>query len=176
MADRLNKGETLKQGKSLRSKNKAFRLKVQDDGDLVHSLDVVFNDEHRKKTLWHTKTNEIVRLILQLDGNLVGYDKNQKALFASNTDNGDRLIAQNDGNLVLYTKDNKKVWATDSVFQQTCVGVEVKCKGGSWTPMGFFCGLSRSEAERVAKKEWTHDCDTNDVQMRIKGSEVRDIE
>lgn len=55
---------------------------------------------------------------LQLDGNLVSYDKNNQILWNSGTSGTGtspyKLIMQSDGNLVLYDKTNKVLWNSGS--------------------------------------------------------------
>ena len=54
------------------------------------------------------------RLVLQSDGNLVLYDKNNRALWHTRTASTEpgRLVLQSDGNLVLYDKNNRALWHT----------------------------------------------------------------
>ena len=59
--------------------------------------------------------NGLYRLSMQLDGNLVLYDRRSgQALWASNTANVaiQTCIMQTDGNLVLYRYDGKAAWAS----------------------------------------------------------------
>lgn len=61
--------------------------------------------------------NDMYRLILQGDGNLVLYDRSRgKPLWASNTvrSGANRLVLQGDGNLVLY-RGGKPFWASNTV-------------------------------------------------------------
>ncbi|MBP2173106.1 hypothetical protein J3E05_001438, partial [Methanococcus voltae] len=57
------------------------------------------------------------KLVMQSDGNLVIYKKDNKPIWASNTDGkgGNKLVMQSDGNLVIYKKDNKPIWASNTV-------------------------------------------------------------
>lgn len=58
--------------------------------------------------------NSEYTFIVQDDGNVVLYDRNNKPLWASNTQNVavKELIMQDDGNLVLYRHDNVAAWAS----------------------------------------------------------------
>ncbi|MBP9667442.1 hypothetical protein KBD87_01370 [Candidatus Saccharibacteria bacterium] len=61
-------------------------------------------------------SNELYRLVLQSDGNLVLYTAANKAIWNSRTygKGATRLVLQSDGNLVLYTAQYKAVWSTNT--------------------------------------------------------------
>ena len=106
MGDRLQDGEKLEVGQSLTSANGAYRLILQDDGNLVlYSGDTA---------VWSTETNgqNVVRAEVQTDGNFVLYTPD-KPVWASQTKGAKdvRLILQDDRNLVLYGFDGV-AWAS----------------------------------------------------------------
>lgn len=57
-----------------------------------------------------------VKLVMQLDGNLVIYNAANTPVWASNTygNNGARLVMQQDGNLVIYRTNNTAAWASNT--------------------------------------------------------------
>jgi hypothetical protein len=57
-----------------------------------------------------------VRLVMQLDGNLVIYNSANAAVWSSNTfgNNGARLVMQGDGNLVIYRTNNTAAWSSNT--------------------------------------------------------------
>jgi LysM repeat protein len=78
VGDRLLKGEKLERGQSLTSRNGAYTLTLQDDGNLVRAevqTDGNFVLYTPDKPVWHTDTKgaKDVRLLLQDDRNLVLY-------------------------------------------------------------------------------------------------------
>lgn len=106
MGDRLQDGEKLEVGQSLTSQNGAYRLILQDDGNLV----LYSGDD----AVWSTETNgqNVVRAEVQKDGNFVLYTPD-KPVWASQTKGAKdvRLILQDDRNLVLYGFDGV-AWAS----------------------------------------------------------------
>lgn len=101
----LNKGEWLD------SENGLFRLRLNDDGNLV-LLDIATNT-----TIWNTGTQsaEDTFLVLQGgDGNLVLYTESFQPLWNSGTQGlgVDRLTVNNDGSLGLYAGSNR-IWAVN---------------------------------------------------------------
>jgi nucleoid-associated protein YgaU len=106
MSDRLQKGEKLAQGESLTSKNGAYRVVLQDDGNLVlYSGDTA---------VWSTETNgqNVVRAEVQEDGNFVLYTPDKPVWHTDTKGAKDvRLIIQDDRNLVLYGFDGV-AWAS----------------------------------------------------------------
>jgi nucleoid-associated protein YgaU len=83
------KGEKLEKGQSLTSRNGAYHLTLQDDGNLVLSC--------QGQALWATGTNgrDVVRAEVQTDAKDV------------------RLVLQDDRNLVLYGFDGP-AWSSDT--------------------------------------------------------------
>jgi hypothetical protein len=67
VGDRLHNGEKLEVGQSLTSENGAYKLTLQDDGDLVLYSGV--------DAVWSTETNgqKVLRAEVQTDGNFVLY-------------------------------------------------------------------------------------------------------
>jgi len=111
----LRIGQKLSVGQALRSPSGRFRLKMQEDGNLVIYL------AERAQPMWATNTNGTGSqnyLIMQKDGNLVLYAKDGTALWAAGTEGqgGKRLLMQDDGNLVIYATGERAVWASGSVM------------------------------------------------------------
>ena len=108
MGDRLHNGEKLEVGQSLQSLNEAYRLTLQDDGNLV-----LYSGS---ESVWSTGTNgkNVVRAEVQGDGNFVLYTPDD-AVWASQTKGAKdvRLILQNDRNLVLYGFDGP-AWSSNT--------------------------------------------------------------
>ncbi|QIV84315.1 LysM peptidoglycan-binding domain-containing protein [Mycolicibacterium frederiksbergense] len=106
MGDRLQKGGKLGPGESLTSKNGAFSVVLQDDGNLVlYSGDTA---------VWSTETNgqNVVRAEVQDDGNFVLYTPDKPVWHTDTKGAKDvRLIIQDDRNLVLYGFDGV-AWAS----------------------------------------------------------------
>lgn len=108
MGDRLQKGEKLEVGQSLTSENGAYKVLLQDDGNLVlYSGDTA---------VWSTETNgqPVVRAEVQQDGNFVLYTA-EKPVWHSDTKGAKdvRLILQDDRNLVLYGFDGP-AWSSET--------------------------------------------------------------
>lgn len=108
MGDRLQDGEKLEVGDSLTSKNGAYKVSLQEDGNLV----LYAGDE----AVWSTGTNgqNVVRAEVQKDGNFVLYTPD-KPVWASQTKGAKdvRLILQDDRNLVLYGVDGP-AWSSNT--------------------------------------------------------------
>jgi nucleoid-associated protein YgaU len=100
MSDRLMKGEKLERGQSLTSRNGAYTLTLQDDGNLVLGA--------AGEAVWATGTNgqDAERLEVQEDGNCVLYTSD-KPIWHTDTKGAKdvRLLLQDDRNLVLYGFD-----------------------------------------------------------------------
>jgi nucleoid-associated protein YgaU len=100
MSDRLMKGEKLERGQSLTSRNGAYTLTLQDDGNLVLGAG--------SEAVWATGTNgqDAERLEVQEDGNCVLYTSD-KPIWHTDTKGAKdvRLLLQDDRNLVLYGFD-----------------------------------------------------------------------
>lgn len=106
MGDTLTEGQKLGKGDSLTSKNGAYTLTLQDDGNLVLAA--------RGDAVWATATNgqDVVRAEVQKDGNFVLYTAD-KPVWHSDTKGKKnvRLVLQDDRNLVLYSGDSA-VWSS----------------------------------------------------------------
>jgi hypothetical protein len=111
-------------------------LAVQSDGNLViyskwglplwtrntGSLSLNPGGMAVNEALWQLQTifsnNDLYRLTLQADGNLVFYNNvTNAAIWASGTTTGHVLIMQTDGNLVLYDSNSNAVWASNTSMQ-----------------------------------------------------------
>ncbi len=107
---RLEVGQTLGSGQTLRSPNGNLWLVVQGDGNLV-----LYDAANRPLWYSHTAGRGTSRLILQGDGNLVLYSATA-ATWSSNTYGraSTFLALQDDGNLVLYSASGP-VWFTSTL-------------------------------------------------------------
>jgi hypothetical protein len=100
MSDRLMNGDKLERGQSLTSRNGAYTLTLQDDGNLVLAA--------RGQAVWATGTNgqNVERLEVQKDGNCVLYTPDKPVWHTDTKGAKDvRLLLQDDRNLVLYGFD-----------------------------------------------------------------------
>ena len=108
MSDRLMNGEKLERGQSLTSRNGAYTLTLQDDGNLVLCAG--------GEAVWATGTNgqNAERLEVQKDGNCVLYTPD-KPIWHTDTKGAKdvRLLLQDDRNLVLYGFDGP-AWASNT--------------------------------------------------------------
>lgn len=106
MGDTLTAGQKLVKGDSLTSHNGAYKVTLQDDGNLVL--------ESGGHAIWASGTNgqDVVRAEMQTDGNFVLYTAD-KPVWASHTKGKKdvRLVMQDDRNLVLYAADGA-AWST----------------------------------------------------------------
>jgi hypothetical protein len=106
VTDRLAIGEKLQRGESLTSRNGAYTLTLQDDGNLVLAA--------RGEAVWATGTNgqDAERLEVQKDGNVVLYTPD-KPIWHTDTKGAKdiRLLLQDDRNLVVYGFDGV-AWAS----------------------------------------------------------------
>jgi nucleoid-associated protein YgaU len=108
MSDRLMNGEKLERGQSLTSRNGAYTLTLQDDGNLVLAA--------RGDAVWATGTNgqDVERLEVQKDGNCVLYTSHKPVWHTDTKGAKDvRLLLQDDRNLVLYGFDGP-AWASNT--------------------------------------------------------------
>ncbi|MEB3050173.1 LysM peptidoglycan-binding domain-containing protein [Mycolicibacter sp. MYC123] len=106
MGDTLTAGKKLVKGESLTSKNGAYTLTLQDDGNLVL--------EARGKAVWSSGTNgqDVVRAEVQPDGNFVLYTADKPVWHTDTKGKKDvKLVLQDDRNLVLYSADGA-AWST----------------------------------------------------------------
>jgi LysM repeat protein len=108
VGDRLLKGEKLQRGESLTSRNGAYTLTLQEDGNLVLAA--------RGQAVWATGTNgqDAERLEVQADGNCVLYTPDKPVWHTDTKGAKDvRLLLQDDRNLVLYGFDGP-AWASNT--------------------------------------------------------------
>lgn len=106
LGDTLTAGKKLVKGESLTSKNGAYTLTLQDDGNLVL--------EARGKAVWSSGTNgkDVVRAEVQSDGNFVLYTADKPIWHTDTKGKKDaKLVLQDDRNLVLYSADGV-AWST----------------------------------------------------------------
>ena len=107
VADTLTEGQKLAKGESITSNNGAYKLILQDDGNLV-----LYARDH---VVWATGTDgqNVVRAEVQTDGNFVLYTPD-KPVWASQTKGKKdvKLVIQDDRNLVLYAKGDDAVWSS----------------------------------------------------------------
>lgn len=105
-ADNMSPGEMLTRGGSILSNNRQYTLVLQTDGNLVLYRNGV--------ALWSTQTQgrNVVRAVMQGDGNFVLYDNNGNPVWNSGTGQrpGSFLAVQDDGNLVIYTRTGNVAW------------------------------------------------------------------
>ena len=108
MSDRLMNGDKLERGQSLTSRNGAYTLTLQADGNLVLAA--------RGQAVWATGTNgqNVERLEVQKDGNCVLYTPDKPVWHTDTKGAKDvRLLLQDDCNLVLYGFDGP-AWASNT--------------------------------------------------------------
>src|SRR5258707_14999084 len=108
MSDRLMNGEKLERGQSLTSRNGAYTLMLQDDGNLVLGAG--------GEAVWATGTNgqDVERLEVQKDGNCVLYTSEKPEWHTDTKGAKDvRLLLQDDRNMVLYGFDGP-AWASNT--------------------------------------------------------------
>ncbi|OBI43353.1 lectin [Mycobacterium kyorinense] len=106
MGDTLTEGQKLVKGESLTSRNGAYTLTLQHDGNLVLAS--------RGEALWSTGTNgqDTVRAEVQRDGNFVLYTADKPVWHTDTKGKKNvRLVLQDDRNLVLYAADGP-AWST----------------------------------------------------------------
>ena len=109
MSNVLEPNQELKQKTSLWSPNRAYELRLQDDGNLVmyHGTQPIWNAWESGWKDTAIKPNRDVVLKMQDDGNLVMYHNPGTVLWESDTvvgpgTNNHQLRLQDDGNLVIY--------------------------------------------------------------------------
>jgi nucleoid-associated protein YgaU len=101
-------GEKLERGQALISRNGAYTLTLQDDGNLVLAA--------RGEAVWATGTNgqDVDRLEVQKDGNCVLYTSDKPVWHTDTKGTKDvRLLLQDDRNLVLYGFDGP-AWSSNT--------------------------------------------------------------
>ncbi|MCH5339520.1 MAG: hypothetical protein J1E03_12110 [Acetatifactor sp.] len=105
--DRLCVGQKLSQNEYLLSENRRFVAVMQSDNNFV-----LYNSN---KPLWASRTyGTRGKGYIELGGNGIVSLNGTSGCWNTKRDGISVLIMQNDGNLVAYTKDNKPVWATDT--------------------------------------------------------------
>jgi nucleoid-associated protein YgaU len=112
MSDRLMNGEKLDRGQSLTSRNGAYTLTLQDDGNLVLAA--------QGQAVWATGTNgqDTQRLEVQKDGNCVLYTSDKPVWHTDTKGAKDvRLLLQDDRNLVLYGFDGP-AWSSNTQINE----------------------------------------------------------
>lgn len=106
MGDTLNAGQKIGRGDSLTSKNGAYTLTLQEDGNLVLAA--------RGESVWATGTNGqgIERAEVQSDGNFVLYAGDKPVWHTDTKGKKDpKLVVQDDRNVVLYSGTGA-AWST----------------------------------------------------------------
>jgi hypothetical protein len=104
-SDSLTSGGQLGSQQFLLSSDLRYALLLQSDGNLV-----LYGPGYH--VLWNSGTGNMTRLIMQNDGNLVGYNGNTP-VWNRATATGTRLVTQADGNLVEYN-GNTPLWYTST--------------------------------------------------------------
>jgi len=107
VVDTLTEGQKLAKGESITSNNGAYKLILQDDGNLV-----LYTRDH---AVWATGTDgqNVVRAEVQSDGNFVLYTPDRPVWASETKGKKDvRLVIQDDRNLVLYSKGDNAVWSS----------------------------------------------------------------
>jgi nucleoid-associated protein YgaU len=100
VADTLSGGQKLEKGGSLTSRNGAYTLTLQDDGNLVLAA--------RGHAVWASGTDgqDVERLEVQTDGNVVLYTPDKPIWHTDTKGVKDvKLVLQDDRNVVLYASD-----------------------------------------------------------------------
>lgn len=138
----------------------ADQLVLQDDGNLVlyvgndpepwvgpqpsrwaHgvALDTIVPGERLLSEWRLTAPDWSCHMIMQDDGNLVIYDRDDAVLWASNTvgNPGAELRFQEDGNVVIYSEDGTPLWATGTDGESTIrFGLDGGCRATLWSAAG----------------------------------------
>lgn len=113
--DSLLNSYKLPQSMYLASQNLQFFATIQSDGNFVIYKSEVF---HYKNAIWSSRTNgkgtPPYYLIMQDDGNLVIYDKEEKAIWSSKTHKMGKkpfcLKIANSGKLNIFDGENVMLW------------------------------------------------------------------
>jgi len=120
MSDRLMNGEKLERGQSLTSRNGAYTLTLQDDGNLVLAA--------RSQAVWATGTEglDVVRAEVQTDGNFVLYTADRAVVWTADTTGpGAHMVLQDDRNIVIVAADGVTVlWTPNCYVRQDEVAAE----------------------------------------------------
>jgi hypothetical protein len=117
---RLDAGQRLNPGWQIQSPNRAYRMVMQDDGNLV-----VYSGS---TAVWASRTRKPgTDLEMQDDGNLVLYAPGHLAVWSTNSFSRDSaLVAQNDRNFVVYAPGNAAKWST-----RTSIGTPANLSGAT---------------------------------------------
>lgn len=138
----------------------ADQLVIQDDGNLVlyvgvdaepwvgpqpsqwaHgiALNAIVVGERLRPTWQLTASDWACRMVMQDDGNLVIYDRDDGVLWATGTDGnpGAELRFQDDGNVVIYGQGGDALWATGTDGEPvTRFGLDGACRATAWSDAG----------------------------------------
>jgi hypothetical protein len=128
MSDRLMNGEKLERGQALTSRNGAYTLTLQDDGNLVLAT--------RGEAVWATGTNgkDAERLEVQKDGNCVLYTSDEPIWHTDTKGAKDvRLLLQDDRNLVLYGFDGP-AWSSNTATDEVPAAPAAQAKESEVVP------------------------------------------
>ncbi|MEV7522519.1 trypsin-like serine protease [Streptomyces sp. NPDC091371] len=125
---RLDAGQTLRAGETVRGKNTVLTL--QADGNLV--LTHAASGELWASGTWGAPG---AQLRFQPDGNLVLYRQDGSAVWSSGTwgNPGARLDLQDDGNLVVYRQDGSAAWSTGTWRVAPVLRGGQNIGSGQWT-------------------------------------------
>ncbi|GAA1635552.1 ricin-type beta-trefoil lectin domain protein [Actinoplanes couchii] len=152
---RLLANQELGEAKFLTFHN-GYATRVQGDGNVVLTMG--------GQPLWSTKTTAGVRLINQVDGNLVLRKSDGVAIWSSNTHTKgpSTLRMQNDGNLVLYrNSDGAVTWSTATYDHQVVSRWNSKCIN---IPSTTFAESTQLEMRTCSStstfQRWQYDLDT----------------
>jgi RTX calcium-binding nonapeptide repeat (4 copies) len=137
---RLWAGETLRPGEQLVSPNRAYRLVMQEDGNLVQYGAI-------GQAVWSSRTHRSgSALEMQADGNAVVYAPGHVAVWESKTvgSRAHTIEVQDDRNLVMYAPGHEAVWSTGRALPQPGSGtppaVTTPSSGGGTRPSGSNSG------------------------------------
>ncbi len=125
LGDTLTAGQQLVRGESLTSRNGAYTLTLQDDGNLVLAA--------QGKAIWATGTNgqEVVRAEVQSDGNFVLYTADKPVWHTDTKGKKNvKLVLQDDRNLVLYAADGA-AWSSKTETTAPTPGLDGG--GAAWS-------------------------------------------
>lgn len=110
--DRLLAGQQLNPGDELISSCDWFRLALGDDGSTG-----IYRTMTRHSAGLAPPAGPGCRMVMQADGNFVGYNAAGAAYWdtATHGNPGAWVVVQDDGNLVVYAADNRALWASNTV-------------------------------------------------------------
>ncbi len=130
VSDKLFAGSILKEGEFIISKNKQYKAILKSNGLLV--LYKLYYHPFSKEKLWKSnnyfncyKSNNTFRLSMQMDGNLVIYDKNSTVFWESGTYGKGRpkqyLKISNNGKLRIKDNIKTKLWKNKRMYEGNSV-------------------------------------------------------